>query len=96
MITNYWEIEETYRKPEHNEGYWDLLTIRTCVLGQYQQLYEQTEFCVEWLVICMSQLLVNKFIVLKVEKYTKENSNTFDVFICLLYTHSIALSKCSK
>jgi len=44
----------------------------------------------------MSQLLVNKSIVLKVEEYTKENSNTFDVFICLLYTYPIALSKCSK
>ena len=41
----------------------------------------------------MSQLLVNKSIVLKVEEYTKENSNTFDISICLPYTHLIALSK---
>jgi len=48
------------------------------------------------LVICMFQLLLNKSIVLQMEEYTKENSNTFDVSICLPYTHLIALSKYSK
>ena len=47
----------------------------------------------EWPVICVLQLLVNRFTILEIEKYNSEDNKLLNTSICLLFVNSMAFTR---